>query len=214
MWMSDKFVLLDNVEFKKNNFQNRNRIRSKGPEEGLIWVTVPVLTTGRPHQNINEVEIDNKNPRWGKKCWKSIKTNYQKAEFYERYSNFFYETYVEKKWNYLVHLNIHIINFLKEELGIKTDFYIASNLDAEGKKSKLLLNICKELNAKTYISGITGKEYLDENIFKEEEIKVIYQDFNHPKYEQIYQPFIPKMSVIDLLFNHGDESLHIILSSN
>lgn len=203
---SDVFVLLDNVQYEKNYFQNRNRIRT---QSGWIWLTVPVLTKGKSNQLINDVNIVNTG-NWQDKHWKSIFYAYNKAPYFDNHRPFLEEIYNKKKWDYLVDLNETIILYLIQKLGIQVNILRSSTLGVEGKSTDLLLNICMKLNATAYLSGISGKDYLEEEKFIKENIKVIYQEFHHPIYEQLYETFIPCMSVIDLLFNYGEKSLDII----
>ena len=202
---ADVVVLLDNVQFKKNYFENRNKIRTS---DGWQWVTVPVITKGRYAQLISHVEI-NDTSRWRKKCWLSIIYNYGKAPFFSKYSNFLKQIY-DKQWTYLADLNEEIIGHMIHNLGIKVKTIRASKLGVMGRGTDLLLQICQKLNADIYLSGISGKDYLEESKFTEQGISVIYQEFYHPIYRQMYEPFLPCMSTIDLLLNHGDDSLDIL----
>lgn len=202
---ADTVVLLDNVQFKKRYFENRNKIRTR---LGWQWVTVPVITKGRYTQLINQVEIDDIS-HWQKKCWMSICWNYEKAPFFQKYGSFLEETY-DKQWVYLADLNEEIIRHVIHELGIEVSIIRASALGVTGRGTNLLLEICQKLSADIYLSGISGKDYLEESKFTEQGVKVIYQEFYHPIYKQLYEPFMPCMSTIDLLFNYGDKSLDII----
>ncbi|MDI6736711.1 MAG: WbqC family protein [bacterium] len=207
IYKCDIFVLLDNTQFRKNYFQNRNRIRTVN---GWTWLTVPVFTKDKSVQLINEVEINNvTDVKWQKKHWKTIEQNYQKTPYFNKYKDIFSEFYV-KNWTKLVNLNISIIYAIKEILGIKTEVVIGSSLDVTGERSDLLLDICKKLGATTYLSGRFGKDYLEIEKFKKENIKVVFQEFNHPVYNQVVKPFIPEMSIIDLIFNEGTKSLTIL----
>ena len=202
---SNIFVLLDNVQYEKNYFQNRNRIRTK---DGCVWLTVPVLTAGKQSQLIKDVKIDN-TKNWCEKHWKTISYSYGNAPFFGRYSGFFKKNY-GKKWNHLAKLNESIIKHMIKELGIRVKLVRASDLDVHGSSTDLLLDICKKLDADTYLSGVSGRDYLEENKFKKENIKVMYQDFHHPTYPQQFKPFVSNMSAIDLLFNCGKDSLSIL----
>ena len=213
MSMSDIFVLLDNVPYSKNDFQSRNRIRTSGTKEGWCWLTVPALTKGRFGQQINQVEINNANDAWKKKCWKSIRYNYSKARYFQEHQAFFRDLYSEKDWRKLVDLNVSIIKMLVQVLDMDAELLLASDLGVSGSGTALLLKICRQLSADVYISGRFGKVYLDETKFLQQGIQVVYEDFQHPEYPQEYEPFIPNMSVIDLLFNCGDKSKDIIISS-
>jgi hypothetical protein len=212
MSMSDIFVLLDNVPYSKNDFQNRNRIRTRGTEEGWCWLTVPALTKGKFGQKINQVEINNVSA-WKKKCWKSIIYNYSQSKYFQYYQSFFHDLYHAKNWSKLVDLNVSIIKQLVQFLDMDAELVLSSGLGVSGNGTELLIRICQQLSADMYISGKFGKDYLDEAKFRQQGIHVVYQDCQHPKYPQVYEPFIPNMSVIDLLFNCGDKSKDIIVSS-
>ncbi len=196
--MSDKFVLLDNVPFRKNYFQNRNKI--KGPN-GAFWLTIPLIKHPSD-QLIKDIKIDN-SQSWQKNHIKSIEIAYKKAPYFERYFNQLCEI-INKKQEYLIDLNGEIIRYFMAELGISTKLTRASTLDVSGHKSELLLNICKKMKADTYLSGVSGKDYLNQEIFRYDKIEIAFQDFKHPTYNQLWGEFIPKLSALDLLFNEGE----------
>jgi hypothetical protein len=202
---SDVFVLLDDVQFEKNYFDNRNKIKIV---DGWGWLTVPVKY--KFGDKLNEVKIDN-NQRWAEKHYKALSMNYNKSRYFPEYCQFFKEFY-EGNWEKLIDLNVAFINFAVEKLGMKKEIIKSSELDIKEEKSERLLNICKKLKADVYLSGRFGKNYLNEKDFEENNIKVVYQDFKHPAYPQLYGNFIPELSVVDLLLNCGQESLNIILN--
>lgn len=204
----NEVVLLDNVQFEKNYFQNRNKIKTHNKS---LWITVPVLKN-KSSQKINEINIDN-SKNWGRKCWGSIAQCYMKSKYWDEYYSFFYELY-HKEWTKLIDLNLQIIRFLADEFGIKKKFYLASDLKPEGMSTELLLDICKKVGANCYLSGANGKNYLNEDLFENDNIEVEYQNFNHPVYPQLYGDFVAGLSSIDLLFNCGKDSLSIIEQSN
>ncbi len=207
--MTDCFVLLDNVPYRKNYFQNRNRIRTK---TGWIWLTVPVYTKGNSGQLISEVMIDNQtNPHWKKKHWQTILQNYRTSPYFDEYS-ILLESIYHQNWQRLSFLNEVIIKYFAEKLGIKCELIRASSLDVIGTQTDLLVAICEKIGADVYLSGKFGKEYLDESKFTQHGIGLQYHDFHHPIYRQLSEPFIPEMSVIDLLFNEGVKSQKILIS--
>lgn len=209
MMQSDVFVLVDNIQFQKKEFQNRNRIRTK---DGWIWLTVPVLVKGRFNQNINEVTINN-NERWKKVHLRSILIHYAKAPYLKYYKDKLTEIY-SKDWAKLVDLNHDLIKFLMGELNIKTKILIGSELMIAGKKTDLLLNICEKTGANTYLSGPGGRNYVDVTRIKEKKINHYFQDFKHPVYEHHTGKFIPNMCTLDILLNKGpEESREIIANS-
>ena len=206
MYHSDIFVFLDNVQYKKREYQNRNCIRTR---TGSLWLTVPVLKEADPYPNISALRIDNSQD-WQKRHWMTIRTNYSRAPFFKEYSPFFEKLY-SAEWDRLVDLNIHIIKHIAELLGINKPLILESQLNITTNKTSRIIDICKALKADVYLSGIGGREYLDEKQFESSGIKLIYQDFKHPQYKQCHEPFIPCISIIDLLFNCGGESLKILI---
>lgn len=204
---ADRFVLLDHVQYRKQYFQNRNRIRSS---EGLIWLTVPVRIKGRHTQAINDVIIDNEgNPRWRWRCLQLLVHCYRKTPFFSRYTGFFEELY-RRRWERLVELNEVIIRYLLETFSIPVPLVRSSELGVTAHKSDLNLEICKKVGATLYLSGVSGQEYLDLEKFRREGISVRFQEFHHPVYRQLHEPFVPCLSAVDLLFNHGPRSLDIL----
>lgn len=202
---SDVHVILDNVQFEKNSFINRNRIKISS---GWMWLTVPVFTKGRFGETIDNILIDSRN-RWREKMWKSIWLNYSRTPFFKDYFDPIGDI-LKRPWNKLIDLNISLFNYLLEALNIRPRLIYASELKIRKKKSDLVLGICKELGAKVYFSGSQGRDYLIEKRFKKEGIMIIYQDYRHPVYRQLFGDFISHLSVIDLIFNCGPESLFII----
>jgi len=203
---SDIFVFLDDVKFVKKQFMNRNQIRTK---DSSIFLTVPI--TKNSGYNINEVEISY-DEKWNINHKKTIYYSYNKSQFFEEYWEFFEKIYT-KKFKNLLELNLEIINFFIKELELKTKIIFSSELGTTKKKSDLNLEICKSLDADVYLSGNHGKHYLIEEDFQKNGIKVEYQNFQYPKYNQNYEPFIPNMAFIDLLFNEGKKSKKILQDS-
>ncbi|HLC71573.1 MAG TPA: WbqC family protein [Candidatus Nanoarchaeia archaeon] len=206
MSQCDIFVLLDDVQFQKNGFQNRNRIKTS---QGAQWVTVPVLHSFG--QKINEVRIDNKSD-WKRKHLQSIQANYAQAPYFKKYFPLLQEIY-SRPWNELCELNITLIQFFTQELGIKEKIVRSSSLIKTGEKNELLISICKNLNATSYLSGM-GAAYLDVTLFLKNKIEVEYTIFKHPEYPQGYTPFLSNMSTLDLLMNCGPLSGNILRGSS
>jgi len=201
---SDAFVFLDNVQFKKNEWQNRNKIKTS---ENWQWITVPVIH--KFGQEICEVKINN-TVTWGKKHLNTIITNYSKAPFFREHVEFFEKTFA-RKWQYLADINIHVIQYLTEALGISYKKFVrASEYALSEEPTERLTDICKQMKGDAYLSGKDGANYLDLDKFEKEGIQVIFQDYKHPQYPQLYGNFTPYLSVIDLLFNCGPESLSIL----
>lgn len=200
---ADSIVILDNVQFRKNYFQNRNKIRTL---DGWQWITVPVSRS--LETMIKDVAI-NDEPRWKEKWWNAVYLSYTRSKYFSRYEKQLREVLDSSTGN-LCALNVALLKFVFKALGINAKTVFASELGAEGKAGALILDICRKIKADSYLSGISGKDYLDLEAFKGAGINVTFQEFHHPIYRQLYEPFMPCMSVIDLLFNCGPESMEII----
>ena len=200
----DKFVFYDDVDINKKDFHNRNKIRTGN---GSTNLTVPIIAS--QGTKINEVKIDN-TKNWASKHQKTICYSYVKSNYFKEFKEELDSIY-NKKFERLVDLNVEIIKFLMKKFGIKTELYFSSELNIDGRGSKRILEICKSLEAKTYISGIVwAKDNLLVDDFTNNGIEIKFQKFVSPKYNQCYQPFLENMSAIDLLFNEGENSGKIL----
>ena len=200
----DIFVFYDDVQFVNRSWQRRNKIKVP---KGEIWLSVPVIQNFG--QKINEVKINN-NLNWRDKHWTSIKHHYSKAPFFQKYRDSFEKIY-KKEWEYLVDLNITLIKKISEILGLDTEFMLSSELrGVKGTKTDRLINILKLIGADEYITGPGTKAYIEPENFKGNDIALYWYEFNHPSYAQLYGDFVPYLSVIDLLFNMGGESIKLL----
>ena len=158
---------------------------------------------------INKVKVNN-NLTWSKKHWKSIEHAYRKSSFFSQFSETMRDLY-SHTWEYLLDLNIGIIEKTNDRLGIDNrQNLFASDLDIQGKKTDLLLSILTQVNADTYVSGPAAKDYIKLDKFKEVGIQFEWFEYSHPKYSQIGNDFIPYMSTVDLIFNTGKDALSIL----
>lgn len=207
--ISDIFVFFDNTQFEKNSFVNRNKIKTS---QGPIWLTVPVKLKNHTQKEIREIKTVNQ--LWQQKHWKAIELNYKKSKHWAMYSEELRGLY-QKKYDNISELCYEQLLLFLAFLGIKTKVIQASNLcPYNSKKSQLVLDICRELGADVYVSGKLGKDYIEEHKFVESGIKLYFQDYAHPTYQQLWGQFAPFMSIIDLLFNCGEKSLEILMQRN
>jgi len=205
IYRSDVYVILDTAKFSHGDFHNRNRIKTKN---GSLWLTVPI--SGSKMLPIDQTKI-NHSTNWRKKHWQSISQNYRRAPYFQNISTLLKNLYSSQKFEKLLDLNLTINNCLKDYLGLNTKTVLASSLNLSGSQNDLLINICRQLGADTYLSGSGGKNYLDEIKFTAAGIKVEYQNFAHPEYNQLFKKFIPYMSTIDAVANVGrDETIKLI----
>lgn len=200
---SDLFIILDNVQYVKNDWQNRNRIKTS---QGWQWVTVPVLFHHR--ERIKDVRINNRE-HWRRKHLHALLTNYSPAPYFREYFPAFERAYAEE-WSTLLAVNLFFVRHLISVLGLKVETVLASQFPEVEDATERLVALCKQVGAKCYLSGTMGKQYLNLKRFKEEGIELVFQDFRHPVYPQLFGEFQPNMSVVDLLFNCGPDSLSIL----
>lgn len=204
---SDLHIVLDHVQYEKNSYTNRNKVRTK---DGWCWLTVPLKTKGMfGDLAINKVEIDNCS-KWADKHWKTIQLNYKRAPFFAKHKLFFEQVY-SQEWPCLAGLLREITTYLLSALKIKTRIMFSSEMQSAGVKDELVLNLCREVQATCYLSGALGRQYLREDLFSENAIKVLYQEYKHPTYTQTFPGFEPYMGAIDLLFNYDSDSKGVIL---
>lgn len=207
--ISDIHVILDHVQFEKNSFTNRNKIRTK---DGSLMLTIPLKTKGLfGSLAINTIETSDE--YWRVKHLKSIQGAYSKAKYFKHYEPALSRFY-EKPCSRLIDLIIPMNEWMMKELKIEIKIVRSSELQFEGTKSDLVLNICKSLKATTYLSGSMGRDYLNLNSFNDAGIKVVFQDYLHPVYEQTFTGFQSHMTALDLLLNHGPESINYLNIDN
>ncbi len=205
---ADQFVFLDGVQFTRRDWRNRNKIRTR---DGWTWLTVPVEQKNRYTQLLKETRIDN-SINWNKKHCETIRLNYCRAPFFEKYYPYFESVY-SKQWEFLLDLCYETTEYLMEVLNITTPTSKSSDLPVEGAKADLILNICQQLRATHYLTGGLARDYLSEDDFFQKGIDLEYQEYDHPQYSQRYPGFVPNLSLIDLLFNVGDKSRDVLMHS-
>jgi len=204
---SDVFVFFDNVKFEKRSWQMRNRIKKVSKDgEDEVWIRMPTRLE-KSETLIKDVLIDN-SQKWREQHVNAFKSHYGNS-FDE--INFLKEMYV-KNWERLADFNIEFITQCCKFLEINTKLIKASNLNISGKRSFLLLDICKKLGATEYLTTIGAKDYLenDVTIFEKENITITYHNYKHPNYRQRGKTFVENLSVLDLLFNEIDNAKQFI----
>jgi hypothetical protein len=206
----DEFVFLDDVQFDKRSWQQRNRIKTAN---GPLWLTVPVRTKGLYHQLIKDVKIDLENRDFPHNHIRSIQHNYSKAPWFDTMSSTVLDILAGPHES-LCDLNIALTLHIKEQLGIGTATCRSSAFGADTKKTGRLAEICQKLGAGLYVSPPGSRSYLDAELglFAGLGIEVRYFEYEHPVYRQQFAEFQSHMSALDLLFNEGPGSMNIIRS--
>lgn len=203
--MSDLFLFLDDVQFTRRDWRNRNCI--KGPN-GVQWLTIPVKSKGRYTQTIEETEIVDSS--WAEKHWKSIVLCYGRAPYFAPMAPRVEALYAEAaRETRLSLINARLTRGLSALLGIATPFDWSSSYPHEGDKSQRLLSLCQAVGATRYLSGPSAAGYLDVDLFADAGIDVAFMDYSdYPAYPQRHGAFVESVSVLDLLFNVGPEARH------
>ncbi|GAB0058357.1 hypothetical protein SIID45300_02706 [Candidatus Magnetaquicoccaceae bacterium FCR-1] len=202
----DGFVFLDTVQFERRSWQQRNRIKTP---QGAIWLTVPVHNKGLRDQTICQVEID-LNRGFPSDHVRALELNYSKTPYFSKYMPEICAI-ITKSHTLLSDLTIELILFFQKSLEISVQTIRSTNLVNVGKKADLLVNLCKQLDATVYVSPPGSRQYLeDSDAFMQENIKVVYHQYHHPQYTQKFGSFVPYLSIVDLLFNCGPDSLTVL----
>ncbi len=203
---SDVLIVQDVTKFDER-FSNRNKIISSTE---WTWLTVPIKKNHKDYL-LKDVQIFN-DLKWNKVHRKKLESAYNKSNFFNKY-NTDLNLILEQKWEMLLELNMTIIKKINDWLKIKTKIIYESELGIEGEATNRLINICKAVNADVYLSGDMGHDYLNEELFKQNEIELRYQNYTPKQYNQILsREFIPNLSIIDMLSNIGHEEVRKILN--
>ena len=211
---ADIFVILDNVQFEKNYFQNRNKIMGTN---GVQWINIPTSTKGHMDSNLSrmKISVDGVNRKWKDKYLRTIRMSYGKHPYFSMVFPVL-EHAINLDTEYLCEINMSIIRGFAERLDIRPDYVRASEMDLDGAKSDLILDICKKAGADVYIAGSSGRDYLDVERFREAGITVKYNDYKHPVYEQRKaKEFQSHLAALDLFMNCGwDEGKRVLMEGN
>ncbi len=204
----DKFVFFEDVQFTKRDWRTRNKIKTSN---GELWLSVPVKKAPR-ETKINEIQISQET-NWQQQHLESIKHSYSKAPFFNKYYEILEAIYLKQTWHNLSDFNICTTKLLCEVLGIQTELYNSSDFNVSGEKEDRLIQICKKFNADFYLSGPSAKDYIVNDKFANEGIHLAYITYDYPSYKQLHGDFNHFVSVLDVLFNCGDESKDYIFQN-
>lgn len=205
---AEVFIFYDDVQYDKHGWRNRNQIKTAA---GKQWMTIPVhsagVTAGIP---IKDVKIDWSKP-WIRNHQKALETSYSRAPFYREYAPLL-ETIYDRKDEFIADFTIETTKLLAETLGIRTTRFLRSSemKDVSGRKTQRLIQILQEVGAEHYLSGPSARDYIDAGAFAEAGIALEYMKYDYPDYPQLYPPFDPNVSILDLLFMTGDKAMQYI----
>ncbi|MDR3577393.1 MAG: WbqC family protein [Anaerolineaceae bacterium] len=205
---ADVFVFYDDVQFDKRGWRNRNQIKTS---RGKQWLTIPVFSKGAQteHIPINKIKIV-WDSAWNTDHWKTIQMAYSKAPYFETYAPMLERLYNQHP-EYLADFTIETTLILANALGINhTKFIRSSELNTSGHKTDHLIQVLRAVGASHYISGPSAQDYIENSKFEEAGITLEYMSYEYPEYTQLYPPFEPQVSILDLLFMTGPDALKYI----
>lgn len=206
----DQFILLDHVQFERRNYQNRSQIRIDGQAR---WLTVPVVQNSQKERIIDK-QVDHRDTArpWGRNHYATLRHAYREAGYFSTYAAELKKIF-DTQWVRLVDLNYAMLDLLRDAYGIRTKIVRSSDLDVDGAKSDLILNLCRAVKADALLAGFGGSRgYLDAEAFARHGIRIEAHRFTHPTYKQCgAAPFIPGLAGVDLLFNAGPQSRAILM---
>lgn len=200
--LSDLFVILDDVQFEKNSFTNRNRVKIAA---GAAWLTVPVNLKGHISSTIRAIEVANET-NWARKHWLTLAQGYAKAPFFGAHRDFF-ESVFNRSWERLVDINHVTLEYLLRQFEIETPVVYQSKLQVGGQKQELILSLCRKLQADQFLFGIMGREYVDKELFLAHSVTPSFHTYRTVPYPQLRGGFIANLSALDMLFNVPTDEL-------
>ena len=199
MLSCDLFVIQDDVLHSKRAITNKNKIKAP---EGFRLLSVPLANK---EVLIKDISLYN-DKSWYQKHWQSLMSCYSRSPYWKEYKDLFKPVFTDPGTK-LAELNLRLILIIRELLQINTPLVRSSDIpDIDGKRGSKLINICRHFGAGTYLSGTGAKAYNDETEYAKNNIRLVYQSYTNPVYPQLWDAFIPDLSVVDLLFNCGPES--------
>jgi hypothetical protein len=196
----DEFILYDDMQFTKNDWRNRNQIKTP---RGVEWLSVPVGSD--IHRRIRDVTLPDN--QWPAKHWKTLDANYARAPYFREVAEWLAPLYLQARHTHLSALNRSLIETVCNYLGIKTRITNSWDYQLPEGRSERLAALCRQTGATEYVSGPAAKAYLDEELFARSGVKVTWFDYGtYPEYPQLWGGFVHGVSVLDLLFNCGPEA--------
>jgi hypothetical protein len=203
----DEFILYDTAQFTKNDWRNRNTIKTP---RGMVWLTIPVRHNFG--QMIQETRISD--PSWGQKHWGSLLANYSKAPHFREYIRLFESLYRDiASEQYLSAINYRFMREVCAILEISTPITWSRDYRLADGKIDRLVDLCRQAGADEYLSGPAAKDYIQEKPFSDAGIKVTYMDYSgYPEYRQLYPPFEHRVSILDLIFNEATDARQYLKS--
>lgn len=202
----DTFIFLDDAQYTRRDWRNRNRIKTK---DGAAWVTVPVRDEfGKTRICDAEVMYDSD---WVGQQLGAIRSAYSRAPYFDCYFSQLCE-FLSIEWSSISSLNQALCKWLSKELGVDTELRCATEFGCSGVKSEKLLSLVEAVGGDRYLAGPAARDYLDVELFESRSVEVYWKEYDYPEYKQLWGAFRGDVSVLDLLFNHGDSAKEFLYS--
>lgn len=206
----DEFILYDDMQYTRRDWRNRNQIKTP---QGVQWLTVPVLVKGKYHQKIRDTEIDGQ--EWAAAHWKALTQNYGRARYFDQIATWLELLYLTDSYTHVSQLNRRFIEAICQYMGIKTVISNSWDYVLLDGKTERLADLCRQAGAGEYLSGPSAKDYIDESVFNEHGINVQWADYaGYPEYPQLWGEFTHGVSILDLLFNCGENAVDFMKRAN
>jgi hypothetical protein len=204
--MADTYVFMDDVIYSKSDFSNRNKIYDKSKNQPE-WLSIPLERSGKGGVKFYDIKING--DKWKRQHLGKILSNYSKTPYFDKYFPEL-ESIISSDYKFLADFNYDLLIYFLNILNIKVDIVKASSLKISSTGNQYLIDICISLGANIYIFGEQGRNYADFEAFKNNGIDAHFQKYKHPIYNNAGKSFFPDMSIIDLLFNEGDNAFKIL----
>jgi len=206
--LADEFVLYDHVQYTRNDWRNRNRVKTC---HGVKWLTIPVRTKRVERQAIKDAMVDD--PSWRRKHWETIRQSYSKAAYFPAYKDQLEELYLGKDERYLSRINYRFLTAICGMLGVRTRMTWSMDYELAEGKTERLVDLCQKLGATEYISGPAARDYIDQPLFAEAGIRLTWMDYSgYPEHRQLFPPFEHAVSILDLILNEGPHATRYMKS--
>ena len=198
----DEFILFDDMQYTRRDWRNRNKIKTP---QGLKWLTVPVKVKGKYHQTIRETELDGL--AWAKSHWQSLVLNYRKAPHFREIAEWVEALYLQREYTLLSELNRTFLEAVCDYLGITTRISNSWDYEFPEGKTERLLNLTLQAGGTEYVSGPAARDYIEDSLFDEAGVKLTWFDYvGYPEYPQLWGEYEHGVTILDLLFNCGEEA--------
>jgi hypothetical protein len=198
----DEFILYDDMQYTRRDWRNRNQIKTP---LGVQWLTVPVQVKGKYHQKIRDAEIDGL--EWASAHGRAFEQNYRHTPHFDEIAAWLKPLYLNETYTYLSRLNRQFIEAACNYLGIKTVISNSWDYSLLDGKTERLADLCTQAGGTEYISGPAARDYIEESVFTERNIKLTWFDYSgYPEYPQLWGEFTHGVTILDLLFNCGKDA--------